>query len=64
MVILMALMALIALVFAGFSIKLCYELVKVQRWFAAALMAIFGVLGLGAVAYCALVIWAIFHISV
>lgn len=64
MVILMALMALIALVFAGFSIKLCYELVKVQRWFGAALMAIVSVLGLSAVAYCALVIWAVFHISV
>lgn len=64
MVILMALMALIALVFSGFSIKLCYELVKAQRWFAAALMTIVSVLGLGAMAYCALVIWAVFHISV
>lgn len=64
MVILMALMMLIALVFAGFSVKLCYELLKAQRWFGAVLMAIVSVLGLGAVAYCALVIWSVFHISV
>ncbi|USZ15480.1 hypothetical protein NGM44_03620 [Moraxella sp. FZFQ2102] len=52
----MALMTLIALVFAGFSVKLCYELLKTQRWFGVVLMTIVGVLDLGAAAYCALVI--------